>query len=117
MKNSIAIISSVFLLSCDVNTTNRQISEYDYTQYKKQKSTVKYVFDCANFSIPNNFHLIKWNDNTYGIWTIRNEWNWYMEHNDLTHTIDQAWHFKDSCEAKENLKQYLERKVTYKIVR
>ncbi len=74
---------------------------------------------CALILVKKPYHLIQWNDGTYGI-LKKQEGNWYKVKNyslSFTYTIQDATHFKDSCEAKKDLQSYLDSKITYKIVK
>ncbi len=77
----------------------------------------KVVYLC-DFKVKKPYSLIQWNDRTYGILFKRGFENWYKGGQlDFTYVIQYATHFKDSCEAKQDLQRYLDSRITYKIVK
>ncbi len=83
----------------------------------------KVIYLC-DFDVKKPYSLIQWNDGTYGILYKMPDGggNWYKVINekakhDFTSILEQGEHFKDSCSAKENLQQFLDSRITYKIVK
>ncbi len=76
--------------------------------------------DCL-FKVKKPYHLIQWNDKSYGI-LKKDEGNWYLIKSktslaDFTYSIKNGSHFEDSCAAKKRLQECFEEKITYKIVK
>lgn len=74
------------------------------------------IYNCL-FKVKNPYDLIQWNDSTYGILYRSNTGHLFLFRKDFTQRTEFGEHFKDSCEAKEDLQQYLDTKITYKIVK
>ncbi len=80
------------------------------------------IWDCINFKAKKPYSLIQWSDGTYGVLYVLDNSNWYKVINEktghhFTDVIEQGEHFPDSCSAKQNLKQFLDTRITYKIVK
>ncbi len=75
-------------------------------------------YNCVYFKIKKPYYLIQWDDESYGILWKRGTEDWYKGGQlDFTYVIQYATHFKDSCEAKQDLQRYLDSRITYKIVK
>lgn len=124
MKSYILILSLI-ICSCNTSSESEETVPIIVTKYDTDTAAMLNPYRTINYGCPYKvkkpYHLIQWNDGTYGILKYQ-EGEWYkvsggVDSHEFTYIKKYATHFKDSCEAKGNLKQYLNSRVTYKIVK